>query len=261
MAALVPGRDLHTLTLRTKSKSNRWEQHTHRWAHAVPLTDSADALKVNWCDVTVTDAAGKTIYHHAWIPDRELTADTVAGWVAAGRARWKIENENNNVLKTKGYHLEHNFGHGKEHLSSLLATMNLLAFALRTFLELAGADYQLIRATVGARRTFFEHLRALTTYLHFENWARLLDFMMRGLEIGPLGHAQPETTQHAVASARLFQDKGQCFYVRAHRLFRRKIKGMVDPGHARHAPAVLSLIAAVNRRRRWLTVGGECGAG
>jgi hypothetical protein len=28
--------------------------------------------------------------------------------------------------QTKGYHLEHNFGHGKKHLSSLLATMNLL---------------------------------------------------------------------------------------------------------------------------------------
>ncbi len=70
----------------------------------------------------------------------------MAGLVAAGRARWKIENENNNVLKTKGYHLEHNFAHGQEHLSSLLATMNLLAFALHTFLELADGDYQLIRA-------------------------------------------------------------------------------------------------------------------
>ena len=56
------------------------------------------------------------------------------------------------MLKTKGYHLEHNFGHGKEQLSSLRATLNLLAFALHTFLELADADYQLIRTTVGARR-------------------------------------------------------------------------------------------------------------
>ena len=53
----------------------------------------------------------------------------------AGRARWKIENENNNVLKTKGYHLDHNFGHGKKHLSSLLLTMNLLAVFLRKKFE------------------------------------------------------------------------------------------------------------------------------
>ena len=48
-----------------------------------------------------------------------------------------------------GRDLQHNFGHGQKHLSSLLATMNLLAFALHTFLELADADYQLIRTTVG----------------------------------------------------------------------------------------------------------------
>ena len=29
------------------------------------------------------------------------------------------------------------------------------------------------------------HVVPLTTYLPFENWSRLLDFMMRGLEIGP----------------------------------------------------------------------------
>jgi hypothetical protein len=105
--------------------------------------------------------------------------------VAAGRARWKIENENNNVLKTKGYHLEHNFGHGKKHLASLLMTLNLLAFGLHTLLELTDQSYRLIRAKVGPRRTFFQHLQALTTYLHFQSWERLMHFMMRGLEIGP----------------------------------------------------------------------------
>ena len=149
------------------------------------LTDAADALPVNWCDVTVTNDAGKILYHSSFITDWKITTDTVAGLVSAGRARWKIENENNNVLKTKGYPLEHNFGHGQEHFSSLLATLNLLAFALHTFLEVSDADYQLIRGKVGARRKFFQHIQALTTYLPFENWARLMDFMMSGLEIGP----------------------------------------------------------------------------
>jgi hypothetical protein len=55
--------------------------------------------------------------------------------VAAGRSRWKIENENNNTLKTKGYHFEHNYGHGQQFLSSLLATLILLAYGLHTLLE------------------------------------------------------------------------------------------------------------------------------
>lgn len=183
--ALEPGRDLHTLKLRLKGKSNRWEHHHYRWANDVPLTDSDDALRVNWCELTVTDAQGKVSYRNSWITDWQINAKNVAGLVAAGRARWKIENENNNVLKTRGYHLEHNFGHGKKHLASLLATMNLLAFGLHTLLELADESYRLIRSEVGARRKFFQHLEALTTYIYFETWEGLMDFMMRGLEIGP----------------------------------------------------------------------------
>ena len=183
--ALAPGRARHTAKLKVKGKGNRWEHHCYRWANGVPLTDSDEALNVNWGDVTVTDDAGKILYRNAFITDWNISADNVAGLVAAGRARWKIENENNNVLKHRGYHLEHNFGHGKEHLASLLLTLNLLAFALHTLLELTDDSYRLIRATVGAHRKFFTHLEALTTYLYFETWERLMDFMLRGLEIGP----------------------------------------------------------------------------
>jgi hypothetical protein len=183
--ALPPGRDLHTLKLRVKGRSNRWEHHHYRWANQVPLTDGEDALKVNWCELTVTDAQGKVLYRNGYITDWEITAGNVSGLVAAGRARWKIENENNNVLKTRGYHLEHNFGHGKKHLSSLLLTLNLLAFALHTLLEVTDTSYRLVRAAVGARRKFFQHLEALTAYWYFETWERLMDFMMRGQEVGP----------------------------------------------------------------------------
>ena len=183
--ALEPGRGLHTLNLRVKGRSNRWEHHQYRWANNVPLTDSDDALKINWCEITITNGAGALLYRNAYITDWEITAENVSGLVAAGRARWKIENESNNVLKTKGYHLEHNFGHGKEHLSSLLVTMNLLAFALHTLLELTDTSYQLVRAAVGARQKFFHHLEALTAYWFFENWEQLMDFMMRGQEVGP----------------------------------------------------------------------------
>lgn len=183
--ALEPGRGLHTLKLRVKGQSNRWEHHQYRWANQVPLTDSDAALKVNWCELTITDHQGKVLYRNGFITDWEINAENVSGLVAAARARWKIENENNNVLKTKGYHLEHNFGHGKEHLSSLLMTMNLLAFAWHTLLEVTDQSYRLVRAAVGARRKFFQHLEALTAYWFFENWEGLMDFMMRGQEVGP----------------------------------------------------------------------------
>ena len=191
LGLLEPGRELHTLTRRVRNKKH-WETHTYRYVHAVPLVEGADALKVNWCEVTITAAGGKTVYHNAYITDWTITDDNVAALVATGRSRWKIENENNNTLKTKGYHLEHNFGHGKQHLSSLFATMNMLSLLLHTFLSFCDEAYALIRATLATRKIFFEHIRALTHYHCFPSWLALMDFMMRGLEIGLYAPPQPD---------------------------------------------------------------------
>jgi hypothetical protein len=180
----------HLGTVHMKVKVGaHFHSYAYRYASNVPLAEGEDALKVNWCELTVTDHNGKIVYRNGWVTDFKITDQNVAAIVQAGRARWKIENENNNILKTKGYNLEHNFGHGKEHLSSLLAAMNILAFLYHTFLSFTDEAYRLIRATLPTRKTFFDDLRALTRYMLFPNWAALMDFMMRGLEIGP--YAKP----------------------------------------------------------------------
>ena len=181
---LETGRERHTVTMRVANKGH-WDTHTYCYANGVPLAEGEGALQVNWCDVTITSDTGKVRYHNAWITDWKITDASVAGLVATGRARWKIENENNNTLKTKGYHLEHNFGHGQKHLSSLLATMNMLALLTHTFLAFCDDNYQLIRATLPTRKTFFDDVRALLRYMCFPSWEAMMDFMMRGLEIGP----------------------------------------------------------------------------
>ena len=184
VSLLQPHQDLQILKTRVKQGA-RWEHHTYRFANQVPLAEGQDALKVNWCELTVTDAQGEILYRNGFITDFKITQDNVAAIVATARARWKIENENNNVLKTKGYHLEHNFGHGKKHLASFLATLNILAFLYHTFLSFTDENYRLIRAVLPTRKTFFDDLRALTRYMLFANWDALMDFMMKGLEIGP----------------------------------------------------------------------------
>jgi hypothetical protein len=146
----------------------------------VPLRDGDDALLVNWCELTTTRDAGKVVYHNAFATNHAIDADTVR----AGRACWKVKNANNNTPKTKGYHLTHNFGHGKQHLSALLATLNLLAFLFHTRLELFDSSYQRLRQFL-PRKTFFDDLRALTRYLGFESWTALMAFMIRGLELPP----------------------------------------------------------------------------
>jgi len=185
---LLRSPDLGTLKSRLKAGS-QWHTYTYRYANQVPLAEGEGALKVNWCELTVTDPKGQILYHNAWITDWTLNENNVAAVAASARARWKIENENNNTLKTKGYHLEHNFGHGEKHLAALLVTLNLLAFLFHTVLGFTDAHYRLIRATLPSRNTFFQHVSALTHYLHFPSWQGLLRFMMRGLEIGPYAKA------------------------------------------------------------------------
>jgi hypothetical protein len=176
--------DLGILTARVKVGAH-FHTYAYRYANGVPLAEGQDTLKVNGCELTVTDHHHKVIYRNGWVTHLKITDQNVAALVAAGRARWKIENENNNTLKTKGYHLEHNFGHGHQHLSSLLAALNILAFLYHPFLSFADEHYRLIRAALPTRQTFFDDLRALTRYLLFADWDALMDLMMRGLEIGP----------------------------------------------------------------------------
>ena len=158
----------------------RFVTHRFRWLEAVPIRDGKDALIVNWLDMEIIDAAGKTTYRNSFVTDLAVNKANVAELAACGRARWKIENETFNTLKTKGYNLEHNFGHGKDHLAAVLATMNLIAFAMHTVADLADTSWRQARAAVGTRKRFFEDLRALTTYLVFPTWALLIETLITG---------------------------------------------------------------------------------
>ena len=158
--------------------------HTYRYATDLPLREGEDALGVNWCELTITkETDGTILYRNAFATNHHLDRSNVESVVQAGRARWKIENENNNTLKTKGYHLEHNYGHGKQHLAAVLLTLNLLAFLFHTVLGWVDHKYHLLRQALAARQTFFQDLQALTRYLLFASWDHLLDFMLQGLEI------------------------------------------------------------------------------
>jgi hypothetical protein len=172
--------------VRTRRMGKKSFTDTYRYVNQVPLRNSDDALMVNWCELVTTNAEGDVVFRNAWATSHRITDDNVAALVAAGRARWKIENENNNTLKTKGYHFEHNFGHGKQHLSNLFATMILLAFLVHTTLDWIDAPYRAVRDALPSRRTFFEHLRALIHYLPFDDWDHLMQFMLKRPDPEPL---------------------------------------------------------------------------
>jgi len=134
--------------------------------------------EVNWCEIIITNATGKKLYHNSFVTDIILNDNNVIDIAIAGRTRWKIENENNNTLKTKGYHLDHNFGHGKENLSKTLCSLNILAFLFHTVQELEDDLYIELRENIGTREEFFIGINFLTTMFNFKSFNKMLEFIL-----------------------------------------------------------------------------------
>lgn len=176
------GGKLETKQVR-KWNGRHGEIWTYRWATGVPIR-AEDGIRVNWVELRIThEDTGEQIYKNSWVTNHAVDAYCVAGIAKAGRIRWKIENENNNVLTTKGYHAKHNFGHGDDHLANTFLTLNILAFLMHTTQDITNQLYQQLRQELGRRDTFFNDMQTLTRYMPFGNWAALWEFMAKGLEI------------------------------------------------------------------------------
>ncbi len=175
----IDGADLPTL--RTESgRGSRRRVHHYRWMADLPLRDGDDALRVNWLAITVARPDGAVTHRNAFVTNLDVNRDNVAELAACGRTRWKIENETFNVLKRHGYHLEHNFGHGKDTLASVLVVLNLLAFALHAACDLTETLWQQARQRLGARARLFEHLRSITCYRVFPSWTAIMSLLATG---------------------------------------------------------------------------------
>jgi hypothetical protein len=188
--------DIQTVREIRREDDGRKRTWTVRFVNGVPLSGEEGALYANWIELTVTDVKGRQTYYNCWVTDIEVDVFNAIELAACGRSRWVIENGNNNTLKTKGYHLGHNFGHGKQHLANTLATINILAFLTHTVLELTERHYRLIRERLGSRYEFFLHLHVLTIYHLFQSWEDFENFIMKAHEIGPHAPtAPPELTK------------------------------------------------------------------
>jgi len=150
-----------------------------RYLNQIPIREGKDALLVNWIEMRVFDRQDRLIYQNAFITSIPINAHNAPAIAHAGRARWKVENENLNILKNQGYHVEHNFGHGHQSLANTLLCLNILAFLLHTFCFLAWEKFRLIWTKVGTRKAFFQHMATLSSYLLIQSWEELLNLMGR----------------------------------------------------------------------------------
>jgi Fe2+ or Zn2+ uptake regulation protein len=171
--------NIDTVTKKVKVK-NKYQTEIYNYVNKVPIKSGENALDTNWCEVIITDNKTKEkIYHNCFVTDIEITDKNVVDIASYGRARWKIENENNNTLKTKGYNLEHNFGHGDKYLSQTLCSLNILTYLFHTMQEFIDEQYIYLRSLAGTRMEFFEELRAVSTYIVFKNFESMLAWMIK----------------------------------------------------------------------------------
>jgi len=148
--------------------------YRYRWFSGAPLPDGKDALAVIGLASPSSDAKGKVTYDGAFVTSLKVSRENVAEIAACARARWKIENESFNILKNNGYHLEHNFGHGKQNLAMLFAAMNMLAFAIHTACDCLEDLWSKPARPRAPANASSKHIRTITAYLVFPDWQTLM---------------------------------------------------------------------------------------
>jgi hypothetical protein len=167
---------------RIEVKDHKGRTHVYEWINKVLLNGNKETIWVNYFEYWIMDGS-RVAYHNSWVTDMEIHEDNVEKLVKGGRCRWKIENETFNVLKNHGYHIDHNFGHGKKHLSMNFFLLNLLAFFSHQIFELSDVLYQQCREKFGSKRNLWEHLRVLVATIIFPDWETFLSYLLKPPEI------------------------------------------------------------------------------
>ena len=98
-----------------------------------------------------------------------------------GRARWKVENETFNTLKNQGYQFEHNFGHGRQHLSVVFTMLMMLAFLVDQTQQLCCTLFRAVWKKFGSKRALWEKLRSHFCHFVFQSMQHLYEVMLHDL--------------------------------------------------------------------------------
>lgn len=161
-------------------KVKKTRTRTYRFLNNLPLNKANTDIGVSMLDFTeVIEWEGKRGYekkkvHFTWITNFTITKENAPSIARAGRSRWSIENEAFNTLKNQGYNLEHNYGHGKENLSTNFALLMMLAFATDQIEELCCGYFQKCRERFHTKAMLWTRFWAAWLYKNFSDWTSLV---------------------------------------------------------------------------------------
>lgn len=156
--------------------------HQFRFLNDVPLNKSSPDVRVNLLEYMQTNPKGKEAVF-SWVTNIPITEKNAFALMKGGRARWKIENETFNTLKNFGYNLEHNYGHGKKYLSTVLCLLMLLAFFIDQIQGMSCSLFQAVKKLAGSFSCLWEDTRVLLRFATWISWEDLYQFMASGLKL------------------------------------------------------------------------------
>ncbi len=151
-------------------------KHYFAWTNDLCLCESAIDVSVNYLFYEQTDKKGK-VTRWTWITNIPLNARSVEAVMRGGRARWKIENETFNTLKNQDYHFEHNYGHGIQHLATVLALLMFLAFTIDQIQQRCCRFFRILHQGLRTKVKLWASIRHLFNVLVFKSMEALYRHM------------------------------------------------------------------------------------
>lgn len=167
-------------TLQVASAKQKIRTETN-YVAGVSLNKSNADLRVNFLQHHEFDTkADALIKRFSWVTDLDLSQKSLHQYQRAARCRWRIENETFNTLKNQGYHLEHNYGHGQENLTTVLALLMFLAFTVDQIQEACCGLFNAAIERAGRRIRLWESIRSHLRHFEFSSFADLYEAIASG---------------------------------------------------------------------------------
>ena len=176
-----------------KKELNEWQYQKDKntlckfkWKSNLILNGSHQDIKVNYLEYEELDLQKNTItYSNKWITNLTLSKESVFSISLAGRSRWKIENETFNTLKNQDYNLGHNYGHGKQFLSTIFALIMLLAFFVDQITRAADESFQEALKEAKTLRDLRQKVRVLFDFIPTISMNLIYQIIARKVNIRP----------------------------------------------------------------------------
>ena len=154
--------------------------HVFSFHNDLPLNESNQDVRINFLNYWEINNKTNKTQHFTYVTGFHIDSKNVYSIMRGGRTRWKIENETFNTLKNQGYHFEHNFGHGQQHLSNTFATLMMLAFLVDQTLQISCKLFNAAREECGTRTNLWWQVKSTFFQMKVDSMNQIYEAIFYG---------------------------------------------------------------------------------